>query len=187
MSLEKDNDGEISSVESRTIGNRVSSPVSATVNLETESDLDGLLLTLAAGYTLRETESSLIDVFAGVRYFGVDVSSDWELSAAITTPQGQTLLANKGSIKEDKDLWDAIIGVRGHFDLGDSKWSIPYSFDIGTGSSELTLNAMAGVSRSFGWGDLMLAYRHLQYDQGDGELLQDFSFSGPAFGATFRF
>ena len=109
------------------------------------------------------------------------------MSAAITTPQGQVLLEKQGGIKSDKDLWDGIIGVRGHFDLGNSNWSVPYSFDVGTGSSELTWNAMAGFSRSFGWGDLILVYRHLQYDQGKGELLQDFSFSGPALGATFHF
>lgn len=97
------------------------------------------------------------------------------------------MLEKQGGIKSDKDLWDGIVGLRGNFDLGNSNWSVLYSLDVGTGSSELTWNAMAGLSRSFGWGDLILVYRHLQYDQKDEELLQDFSFSGPAFGATFRF
>jgi hypothetical protein len=33
----------------------------------------------------------------------------------------------------------------------------------------------------------MLVYRHLYYDEGDSGLLEDFTFSGPAFGARFRF
>lgn len=187
LSLAKDSDGEVASVQGRGASGRISTPVSGSLNLDTESDLDGLTWTLAAGYTLGETETSLIDVFVGVRYFGVEVSSDWELSAAITTPQGDTVLARQGSIKSDQDLWDGIVGVRGHLGLGDGKWTLPYSLDVGTGSSELTLNAIVGLSRSFDWGDLVLAYRHLQYDQEKGGLLQDFSFSGPAFGVTFRF
>ncbi len=49
------------------------------------------------------------------------------------------------------------------------------------------MNAMLGLTRSFGWGDLMLVYRHLEYDQDSDGLLQDFSFSGPALGARFSF
>ena len=46
---------------------------------------------------------------------------------------------------------------------------------------------MTGLTYSYGWGDLMLVYRHLEYDEGEDGLLDDFSFSGPAFGARFRF
>jgi hypothetical protein len=46
---------------------------------------------------------------------------------------------------------------------------------------------MAGLAYSYQWGDLMLVYRHLYYDRGDDGLMEDFSFSGPAFGARFRF
>ena len=53
--------------------------------------------------------------------------------------------------------------------------------------SSRPMNAMLGLTRSFGWGDLMLVYRHLEYDQDSDGLLQDLSFSGPALGARFRF
>jgi len=46
---------------------------------------------------------------------------------------------------------------------------------------------MAGASYAFGWGDMLVFYRHLEYDQGPSGLLQGFSFSGPAFGARFKF
>ena len=77
--------------------------------------------------------------------------------------------------------------MRGHFAFGGGNWSVPYYFDIGAGSSDLTWNAMAGLSRTFGWGDLMFVYRHLAYDEDADGLMQSFSFSGPAFGAAFRF
>ena len=46
---------------------------------------------------------------------------------------------------------------------------------------------MAGIGYSFKWGEALLAYRHLYYEQKEGKLLQDVSFSGPALGAAFRF
>ena len=77
--------------------------------------------------------------------------------------------------------------MRGRLGIGASKWSVPYYADVGTGSSDLTWQAMTGLTYSYGWGDLMLVYRHLEYDEGPNGLLGGFSFSGPAFGAKFRF
>ncbi len=187
LSLTRNGDARLVSVEGNIPGSVMPIPVSADITLNTRTDLDGLTWMLAAGYTLQETRTSLVDLYAGVRYFGLDVSTSWDLTAAITTPGGTELLAAQGGIASDTDLWDGIVGVRGYFGFGGGKWSVPYSFDVGTGSSDLTWNAVAGLSRMFGWGDLMLVYRHLEYDEDPDGLLQDFSFSGPAFGARFRF
>jgi hypothetical protein len=46
---------------------------------------------------------------------------------------------------------------------------------------------MTGIGYSFRWGDALLAYRHLYYDQKGDKLLQDISFSGPALAVSFRF
>jgi len=54
---------------------------------------------------------------------------------------------------------------------------------FGTGSSDLTWSAMTGLTRSFGWGDILFVYRHLEYDEDFDGLMQNFSFSGPALGA----
>jgi hypothetical protein len=122
---------------------------------------------------VKKTETSSVDVFAGARLFSIDFSTSWQLTAAITTPVGQELLSAQGSVGSDTDLWDAIVGVRGHFGIGDGNWSVPYYFDVGAGSSDLTWNAVAGVSRSFGWGDLLFAYRHLEYDEDSDGLMQN--------------
>jgi len=187
LSMTRNGDGRIVSVEGTVPGNIISIPVSADLTLNTRTDMDGLVWTLAAGYTVKETETSSVDVFAGARLFSVDFSTSWTLTAAITTPEGEALLAAQDSIGSDTDLWDGIVGVRGHFAFGDGNWSVPYYFDVGAGSSDLTWNAMTGLSRTFGWGDLMFVYRHLAYDEDSDGLLQDFSFSGPALGAAFRF
>ena len=68
-----------------------------------------------------------------------------------------------------------------------SPWYSPYYLDIGTGSSNLTWQGLFGIAYAFKWGDVVFAYRNLYYDQSNDELLQNFRFSGPALGATFRF
>jgi hypothetical protein len=183
LSMTSKNDGRVLSVGDA--GTRI--PIDANVVLNTRADLDGLTVTLAGGYSLKQTEASSVDIFAGVRYFGVDTSTSWDLTADITTPGSGVVLPAQGSISSDKDLWDGILGIRGQRRVGSGNWSMPYHLDVGTGSSDLTWNLMAGFAYEFEWGDLMLMYRHLEYDQDDASLLQDFSFSGPAFGARFHF
>ena len=189
LGVRSNNKGRVVSVEDTVTvpGTRLPIPVSADLNLNTRTDLDGLFWMAAGGYTLKETDTTVLDVFAGLRFFNIDVDSTWILSSAITTPGDVVLLPAQGIIRNDADLWDGIVGVRGHFGFGDGNWSVPYYFDVGAGSSDLTWNAMTGLSRTFGWGDLMFVYRHLAYDEDSDGLLQDFSFSGPALGAAFRF
>lgn len=180
LSMTSKNDGRVVSVGP---GSGASIPVSATINADTRSDLDGLTLSLAAGYALQQSDEARLDVFAGVRYFGVDASTRWDLTADITLPMGPVILPSEGSIGLDKDLWDFIVGLRGYTRLGAGKWFAPYYLDVGTGDSELSWNALAGVGYEYGCGDLLFTYRHMSYDQGSDRLLNDFSFSGLAIGA----
>jgi hypothetical protein len=71
--------------------------------------------------------------------------------------------------------------------LGESRWYLPYYLDVGAGSSALTWQSFLGVAYAFKWGDAVLGYRRLYYDQSGDKLLQNFRFDGPSFGATFRF
>jgi len=96
-------------------------------------------------------------------------------------------LSRQGAIESDLDSWDAIIGIKGERHIGNGKWSLPYYLDIGTGDSDLTWQAIVGASYAFGWGDLVLSYRHFEYDGGPQELMENFSFSGPVLGGRFSF
>ncbi len=189
LSLTSKNDGRVVSVDDNITvpGVPIPIPVNATLNANTRTDLDGLVWTIAGGFSLQETESSSLDVIAGARYFGTDVSTSWDLTVDITTPGGTVVLPAQGSIASDVDIWDGIIGVRGYSKVGSGKWSVPYYFDVGAGGSDLTWLAMLGLSREYGWGDLVIAYRHLDYDQDANGLLQNFSFSGLGIGARFNF
>jgi hypothetical protein len=163
-----------------------STPINATLDVGTTSELEGWAWTLGASHTLVDTPGGTLDILGGLRYLDIDATVDWRLSAAINGPGGAVLPAS-GRITAATTASDGIIGVRGRVRLGAGKWSVPYYFDIGAGSSDLTWQALAGIAYSFSWGELTLAYRHLFYDQGEDKLMQDFEFSGPALGAVFRF
>ena len=146
------------------------------------------IITIHSGSSqLTGSDTSRLSAFVGARYFGVDVKSSWDLTADISIPGTGVVLPAQGQVSSDVDLWDAIVGVQGAFDLGEGNWSALYYLDVGTGDSDLTWNAVAGLTYAYGWGELLLAYRHLDYDQPSDKLLQDFSFSGPGIGARFTF
>jgi hypothetical protein len=151
------------------------------VDAGSESSLKGTLVTLAPGYTLYSTPRLDMDVFAGLRYLTIEAGVDWR----ITGPVGA--FPATGSIEQDKDVTDGIIGVRGRAKPGEGRWAVPYRLEIGAGDSDFTWQALLGISRGYSWGDLTLAYRHLEYDFGKSPLTEELTFSGPALGAIFRF
>jgi len=162
-------------------------PVDVSVNLATKTDVDGFTMTVAGGYNVHKDDRSSVDLFGGARYFGMDTKTSWNLSADIELPGGGTVLSRQGSIEGDVTSWDVIIGIKGQQRLGNGNWSLPYYLDVGTGDSDLTWQAIAGVSYAYGWGDLIMSYRHFEYDGGPLGLMEGFSFSGPLFGAQFSF
>lgn len=112
---------------------------------------------------------------------GVEASVNWQF----TGPLG--FLPQAESLSQKEDLVDAIIGLWGKTKLGAGNWFVPYYLDVGTGSSTSTWQGMAGIGYSYKWGDVLLAYRELYYDQKSDKLLQNVRLSGPVLGATFRF
>jgi|MudIll2142460700_1097286.scaffolds.fasta_scaffold70814_3 hypothetical protein len=162
--------------------------VSSSVNLATSTTFRGMAWTLATGYAIQTGTAVTLDVFGGLRYFGLEATTSWQLDAVVSLPSDTSRnFPLSGGISERADLWDVIIGIRGRVPLGSSNWSIPYYFDIGAGSSSPTCQVMLGIAYSFKWGEVTLAYRDLYYDQGNDKLLQNLRFSGPALGATIRF
>lgn len=155
--------------------------VQSAVNVSTQTGLEGLVWSLAVSYALASGTAGTFDVLGGLRYLQLEAAVDWQLAG----PLG--LLPQAGSFSQQEELWDAIIGVRGKTRLGQSNWFVPYHLDLGAGSSALTFQAVLGLGYSFKWGEALLAYRHLYYEQKDGKLFEDIAFSGPALGAAFRF
>jgi hypothetical protein len=145
--------------------------------LDGNLQLTGWVWTFGGGYTVWRSEGSYLDLLAGGRLLALDAD------LTLTGP-GRFQLGRKTA--DSVDLWDGIVGVTGRAKI-DANWFVPYYLDVGAGSSQVTWQAAAGVGYAFRWGDVMLLYRHLQYDQNDDELLQNVSFGGGMLGVNFRF
>ena len=131
---------------------------------------------------MARSSAGTLDVFGGVRYLGLKVSTDLSFSG----PEG--VLGRSGGTSTKINVWDGIVGVRGAVDLGaGGDWFLPYYLDIGAGNySNWTWQGWAGVGYRFGWGDLVLVYRNLSYSTSGDETIEDMRMGGPALGATFR-
>ena len=145
-------------------------PVKANVDL----DFSAWLLTGAVGYEVVQSDRGTLSVVGGVRYATIDVDATLGV------------LRQEAKRSESQSLVDGIVGLRGFINLNE-QWYVPYYADIGTGDSDLTWQALAGIGYRFSWGDIKLVYRYLKYEMDDDKLLKDLDLSGPALGVVFRF
>lgn len=147
--------------------------------------LKELIWTLGAGYTLARSDKGNLDIIAGVRYGRLENS----LGVNAFGPNG--IFGNSVDTTDKMDIWTGIIGVKGALRLGDDgKWYVPYEADFGAGSSShssaTSFNGILGLGYKFGWGDLLVAWRYLDYKLGSNDPIQKLIMSGPALGASFR-
>ncbi|MBK6004764.1 hypothetical protein JJB11_01560 [Ramlibacter ginsenosidimutans] len=156
----------------------------AGVAADARYDLRGWSWTLGGAWRAVAKPEYVLDVIAGARLLDIQQSLDWTLTGNI----GSVALPDRTGARESRlRNWDAIIGVKGRYALGqNSSWFMPYYLDVGTGNSDLTTQAMIGVGRSFGWGDVVGSWRYLGYNMKSGQVLKDLSFSGPMVSAVFH-
>jgi hypothetical protein len=75
---------------------------------------------------------------AGARYLWVEVETNWNLSGTVSGPGPGQTFARTGNIKEDEEVWNGIVGLRGEIKLGEGHWFIPYYADMGAGDCDFT-------------------------------------------------
>jgi len=152
------------------------------IDVNVNADIKALIWEGIGSYTAARSSAGTLDVFGGVRYLGLDVSTDLGFSG----PDG--VLGRSGSTSDRINVWDGIVGVRGEARLGDGgDWFLPYYLDIGAGNySNWTWQGWAGLGYRFDWGDLVLVYRNLAYSTSGDEIIEDMRMAGPALGVTFR-
>jgi len=156
--------------------------VEVPINAGTTTGLGGKMVSLTGSYALLLRPDAELDLLAGLRYTHIGATLDWNFSSDVNGLPSRT-----GSTSQSVDLWDGVVGVRGSARLGTGKWFVPYYLDAGAGTSRFTWQAMLGAGYSFNWGDLLLVYRYLSFEQGDNQAVQRLTFSGPALGATWHF
>lgn len=154
-----------------------------TVTAATDFGLESTIWTVAATYRVTATASSNFDILAGARLAHMKQSLDWTFTGDFGPVPPPPLT---GSHSDSVDQWDGIVGGKGRFTFGPGgRWAVPYHFDIGAGDSDLTWQGELGLTYSFGWGDLGVAWRYLDYDLKSGPV-KDMNFNGPAVGVAFR-
>lgn len=156
----------------------VSLPDGDSVKLaDAELDFTAWVWTLAGAYTPWSSEISHVDVLVGARLLALDTGL--KLSGM---GSAQRELELSGSPR----LWDGIVGVKGRFGINE-RWFIPYYADLGAGETDYTWQLSGGIGYSFGWGDVVLDYRHLQYGQSRDNLILKLALSGGRLGFVYRF
>ncbi|MBW1939640.1 MAG: hypothetical protein JRI67_12960 [Deltaproteobacteria bacterium] len=150
-------------------------------NFDGSVKLESWITNFGVAYNIIDTDRGTLDILAGARYTWMDVDVELEVSNVIT--------AASRRVTASEHNWDGVIGVKGDVRLYD-KWTVPYRFDVGTGDSDFTLNAVAALAYQFKWGRVMAGYRYLHYDfdkDNLGVLLHDVDLKGPLLGAQFSF
>lgn len=165
----------------RTVAGR-GGEIEVPVNSGTTTSLTGYMVSVAGNYSLVQRQDVKVDLLAGLRYTHIGTTLDWSFTTSVDSLTGRT-----GSASRGVDLWDGVVGFRGRAAFGNGQWFVPYYLDAGAGTSRFTWQALAGVGYSFGWGDLLLVYRYLSFEQGADRPVERFYLSGPALGATFHF
>lgn len=158
----------------------VAIPGSVTANLRL--DARTTLWTLAGFYRVVDRPEVTLDVLLGARALYLRQQLDWQFSGDVGPLVGP---GRNGSGNSNSTTWDGIVGVKGRWMFGDRRaWFVPYYFDIGTGGSQLTYQALAGVGYGFSWGDIIAVWRYIDYrfSSHDASL----SMNGPAIGVAFH-
>lgn len=139
-----------------------------------QQDLTLWVVNAYGGYNLVDKGSYTLDMIAGLRYLSLDLDLSFNLNSA------QLNLSPSG------ELYDGVVGFRGQVDLNEN-WYISYLVDVGAGDSDLTAQAFAGLGYRFGWGDVLLTYRYLYYDEGNDNFINTLDVYGPKLGVLFHF
>jgi len=144
------------------------------LDIGSDQELTLWLVSMYGGYNTLENDHVTLDIIAGMRYLSLDTDVSFDLG-------GQHY-----SISPSAEFYDAVMGVKGAVHLNEN-WYTSYLFDIGGGDSDLTWQASAGLGYRFGWGDVLLTYRYVYYDEGDSDLLKKLEAYGPKLGVLFHF
>jgi hypothetical protein len=153
-------------------------PVLLPIRADAQVDIKAWIVMAAANVRAVSGRSVTLDFFGGARRLEAEATLDYTFTSPIGPgPQGSAGATNGN--------WDGIGGVKGRLTLG--RLTVPFYADAGAGHSDLTVQAMAGVTYAFRHIELGAVYRYLDYDmKSDGRMLDAITFSGPMTGVTFK-
>jgi hypothetical protein len=140
--------------------------------------MESWVVTPTVGYMVLDSGNALMEVVAGARYVWLkqEVTIDTEAPASAAAGREKTKVTGSN--------WDGIVGVRGNYRLSE-RWRLPYAFNIGTGQSDSTFQAMLAAAYQFNCFDAVAGWRYLTWD--DDKTISDLTINGPYVGVLWRF
>lgn len=159
-------------------------PIGPSLNLDGHLDLKSAIWTIAGEYNLASDPQFSMDLLGGARLLSMKQDLSYQLNGDL----GPIVFpVRSGSSNVKVDDWDGIVGVKGRVVLdAEHKWFVPYYVDVGGGDSKLTWQGILGLGYSFKWGDVIAAWRYLDYEFKSSSPIDKAHFSGPAIGAAFH-
>jgi hypothetical protein len=127
------------------------------------------------GYELTGARDSHFDLFAGVRYYNLEI----ELGLREAVLPGVLF-------SRDSDWVDGVVGARWDTRFA-GNWEAFASADVGAGGSDLSWQLFGGVGYRFSWGSIVGGWRHLHIDYEKAGFKLDAALTGPFLGASFVF
>jgi hypothetical protein len=159
------------------VGEKDRIPVEEFPQLEADVKLDlkQFTSTFGGAYRVYESGRGNLSLLAGGRYLSIDADLDLRVDPIL-----DERFSDSGS------NWDFIVGARGMVDLNE-RWYLHYYADIGTGDSDRTWQALAGINYRFSKVHATLGYAYLDWDFEKDSLVRDLTLKGPYVGLKFRF
>lgn len=145
--------------------------------LETSTDLDARLLDAAFSVRVGGERDSGMDVYAGVRYIDLDLTTRF----VPDNPQFAPRTLDVGD-----SYVDFLLGARYTWSLSE-RWSMTLRGDGSTGDTDGTWSASAMGGYRTGNGAWLFGYRYIEADFGGPNSDISLSLSGPVVGYGFRF
>lgn len=152
------------------VGDKPNLPVDQQLVL-TNIQLKNWIITPTVSYRIVETDQWNVNVLAGARYLYMDT---------------EITISPLPTLSESDHVWDGIVGLKGDYTIND-KWFMPFVFDVGTGDTDITWQAFAGVGYKYENFDVIAGYRHLEWEFDNDVVLNSLDVSGPIIGIKYRF
>jgi hypothetical protein len=149
-------------------------------------DIRAWILTPSVGYRVAEGDWGTVNAIGGARYLHLREQAGLFVNGTLAL-NGTPLLTKGGYLGtlNKEPFWAALIGVEGHLELPDD-WYIPYYLDLGYGE-DFTWQAFVGIGRRFEHFDLILGYRHLDFQFNSNTGMDELTVGGPMLGLEMTF
>jgi hypothetical protein len=153
--------------------------VQGVIDLGSKTTVEQGIYTVAATYTLNNTNNVYIDGLAGVRVMNVTARTEINVD-------GGAFGVSKSNATTSTT---PIAGVKGRLRISNSDYFIPFYFDIGGmgQATEVTTQQIIGFGHAYEWGDATIAFKNLYYRQRADGITTNQSLFGLAAGLTFKF